>query len=335
MSETPEQPAEDSAVTPEAEPPPEPVPEPTDDAPVDELLAASQQGEAGFARGEALGSPGANRIAAQSRATVVVLLGNAGSGKTTVLAALYERFGLGPLNGHWFLGSRTLHGFEKRCHRSLHGDGPGGELDGHTAQDAPPWLHLRTARQEFPGQTYELLLGDFSGEFHSKPIADGSSPATNFNALRRADHVCITVDGGSMARPERRQAESRFTLDLAENLLSDPQALADPSAISVVITKWDLVHEQSDGRTAIDELFRQLREIFGPREVGFIETAARSCSNAFQIGFGVGDLLSRWTDRPALQITHPIPRATMPFDSFNAFVAAPESCRSQASQETP
>ncbi len=338
MSETPEQPAEEPAVTPEAEPPPqqpEPVPEPSDDAPVDELLAASQQGEAGFARGEALGSPGANRVAAQSRATVVVLLGNAGSGKTTVLAALYERFGLGPLSGHWFLGSRTLHGFEKRCHRSLHGDGPGGELDGHTAQDAPPWLHLRTARQELPGQPYELLLGDFSGEFHSKPIADGSSPAVDFKALRRADHICITVDGGSMARPERRQAESRFTLDLAENLLADPQALADPSAISVVITKWDLVHEQSDGRQAIEELFGQLREIFGSREVGFIETAARSSSDAFQIGFGVGDLLSRWTDRPALQITHPAPGATMPTDSFNAFIAATEGHRSQAGEEAP
>lgn len=134
MSETPEQPAEEPTVTPEVEQQQrEPVPEPSDDAPVDELLAASQQGEAGFARGEALGSPGANRVAAQSRATVVVLLGNAGSGKTTVLAALYERFGLGPLNGHWFLGSRTLHGFEKRCHRSLHGDGPGGERRPHRA----------------------------------------------------------------------------------------------------------------------------------------------------------------------------------------------------------
>jgi hypothetical protein len=332
MNEVPEQPPEEPTVAPELEPPPpaEPVPEPDDDAGVDELLAASQQGEAGFARGEALGSPGANRVAAESRATVVVLLGNANSGKTTILAALYERFGLGPLNGHWFLGSRTLHGFEKRCFRSLHGDGPGGELDGHTAQDAPPWLHLRTARQELPGQLYDLLLGDFSGEFHSKPIADGSRPASDFTALRRADHVCITVDGGSMARPERRQAERRFSLDLAENLLADPAALADASAISVVITKWDLVHEQEDGRAAIEELFGQLREIFGASEVGFIETAARSSSDVFQIGFGVGDLLSRWTDRPALQIAHPAPGATVPPDSFNAFIAARGPSRGEA-----
>jgi Double-GTPase 2 len=333
MSDTPEPPAEEPTAAPESLAPQEPEPESTEEAPVDDLLVASQQGEAGFARGEALGSPGANRVARQSRATVVVLLGNAGSGKTTVLAALYERFGLGPLNGHWFLGSRTLHGFEKRCHRSLCGDGPGGELDGHTAQDAPPWLHLRTARQERPQQPFELLLGDFSGEFHSKPIADGSRAAADFKALRRADHVCITVDGGSMAKPERRQAETRFTLNLAENLLSDPQALADPTAISVVITKWDLVHEQDDGRQAIDSLFDQLREIFGSRAVGFIETAARSSSNALQIGFGVGDLLARWTDRPALQIAHPVASTRPDADCFDQYLAMP-ACSGDLNQES-
>src|SRR4051812_16568596 len=128
-------------------------------------------GEGAFARGEALGPVAANRIAASSRATVVVLLGDANSGKTTLLASVYERFGLGKLGGHWFLGSRTLHGFELRCHRSKWGDGPGGESGGHTAGDAPPWLHLRVARQEEPDEVLELLLGDFSGEHHSRPLA--------------------------------------------------------------------------------------------------------------------------------------------------------------------
>jgi Double-GTPase 2 len=330
MTDTPEPPPAEEPPSPsESEiPAPEPetsVPEADNapEAPVDELLAVSQEGGAGFARGEALGALGANRVAQEARATVVVLLGNAGSGKTTLLAGLYERFGLGPLNGHLFLGSRTLHGFERRCFRSQYGDGPGGELDGHTAQDAPPWLHLRMARQEATEGIFEFLLGDFSGEFHSRPIADGSRAASDFKALRRADHVCVTVDGGAMARPDRRQAERRFILDLTKNLLADPAALADPSAISVIVTKWDLVNDRDDGRSAIEELFDRLREIVGREDVGYIETAARSSSSAFQIGFGLGDLLARWTDRPALQIAHPLPPMPTPADSFNAYLAPP------------
>jgi hypothetical protein len=274
---------------------------------VDVYLAEDQEGEGGFARGEALSSRGASRIAAQSRATVVVLLGEANSGKTTLLASIYERFGRGKLNGHWFLGSRTLHGFEKRCHRSVYGDGPGGELDGHTAQDAPPWLHIRTARQERPERGFELLLGDFSGEFHSRPIADGTRSATDFSALRRADHVGIAIDGGDMARPDRREAQHRFVIDLARGLIKDPEALADPSAISLVVTKWDLVHQDPGGRDAVEDLFGELRGVLFDREVGYIETAARSSIDEFPVGFGVGDLLARWTDRPALHILHTPP----------------------------
>lgn len=287
---------------------------------IDEALAAEQGGEAGFARGEALEAPAANRIAARARTTVVVLLGGPGSGKTTLLAAIYERFGRGPLAGHWFLGSSTLHGFEKRCHRSLHGTGSSDEFGGHTASGAPPWLHLRTAHQERPEVVLELLLGDFSGEGYSRPIADGSIAATDLADLRRADHVCLTIDGAKLANRERREAERRFVLDLTRGLLRAPEALANIAAISVVITKFDLLDVADDGRVVVEELFAELRQLFTDGEaVGYIETAARSSSDRFQIGFGVGDLLSRWTDRPALHIAHAAPSppaANEPFDRF-------------------
>jgi hypothetical protein len=312
-------PAEASSSQPAVDPPDSDTP--ASDQPVDVYLAAEQEGEGGFARGEALVPRDAGRIAAQSRATVVVLLGGPNSGKTTLLASIYERFGRGRLNGHWFLGSRTLHGFEKRCYRSLHGDGPGGELDGRTAQDAPPWLHIRAARQERPERVFEILLGDFSGEHHSTPIANGSRSATDFPDLRRADHVCITIDGGKMAS-HGHEAEHRFVVDLARGLLKDPDAIADASAISLVVTKWDLVTQDADGRSAVEELFDELRLVFSDREVGFIETAARSSVEEFPIGFGVGDLLARWTDSPALHILHVPPSGPEVADPFDRFQAA-------------
>jgi double-GTPase-like protein len=327
MTETPEQPD----VAPESPAPVEPAETDSfDDA--QERSGAAE--EAAFARGEALSWLGAEPIAAGRRATVVVLMGNSDCGKTTLLASLYERFGLGRLAGHWFLGSRTLHGFELRCHRSCFGEGPGGGSDGHTAGDAPPWLHLRTSRQERPRQIYELLLGDFSGDHHSKPIADGSRKAAEFTALRRADHVCVAIDGGRMSDPARQEAEQRFIRDLLTGLLHNSEALASPSAISFVVTKWDLVDASETGRDSVEGLFSELRELVpeGDR-VGFLETAARSSTPDFPIGYGVGDLLSRWTDRAALHIRHPLPPTPEATDPLHRFEYAPGP--DQEPQPTP
>ena len=297
------------------------------DGSVDEALAESgQQDEARFSRGEALEGPAATRIAMARRATVVVLLGGANSGKTTLLAALYERFGRGPLAGHVFLGSRTLHGFERRCHRSSFGPGPGSGAGGHTAADAPPWLHLRTARQETPEEIYELLLGDFSGEHRIKPLADGSRSASEFPALRRADHLCLTINGGAMASPGGRSAEQREQVELLRALLADPEGIAGASALSFVVTKWDLVHRAGEeARGGVEELFAQLRgmlpTVHTARRVGYLQTAARSTVPELPIGHGVGDLLSRFTDRPALHIAHPAPLAA-PTNLFESFEAA-------------
>jgi Double-GTPase 2 len=308
----------ETPIDPEAPPAPEILEErPPADSPqggVDDRLAEARlEGEGGYARGEALSAIGAGRVAAESRTTVVVLLGGWGSGKTTLLASVYERFGLGKLAGHWFLGSRTLHGFERRCHRSIHGQGPGDADTGHTSEDAPPWLHLRTARQETPGRVYELLLGDFSGDHHTKPLADRTRKPSQFRGLRRADHVCLTINGGAIALPQGRSAEQRLQIDLLSALLDDPDGIADPSAISFIVTKWDLIHRAGDeARDAVESLFADLRGMLDDRGagtgIGYLETAARSSVPELPLGYGVGDMLSRWTDRPAVHICHDAPR---------------------------
>jgi hypothetical protein len=321
VNETPEQSSEEP-ISPEDTPASESVDEPQPS--VDTALAqSSSENEVAYGRGEALSILGANRIAAEKRATVIVLAGGPNCGKTTLLAALYERFGRGMVGGHYFLGSKTLHGFEMRCHRSLHGQGPGGGSEGHTASDAPPWLHVRIARQENPAREYELLLGDFSGDYFFTPIADRSRRPSEFAPLRRADHVCLTVNGGALAEPQLRAAEHRMSVDLLEALVEDQEGLASLAAISFIVTKWDLVAKRgSDARQAVSNLFNDLREILPDRSeagVGFIETAARSTVSDLPIGFGVADLLGRWTDQPALHITHRADVKATPSNWFDRY----------------
>ncbi|HVC07992.1 MAG TPA: hypothetical protein VND98_10465 [Solirubrobacterales bacterium] len=281
------------------------VPESDSEALERALKEAGAQG-APWSRGEALADSEAGEIAAERRATVVLLAGGTGSGKTTLLASLYERFGRGPLAAHLFDGSRTLHGFELRCHRSIYGSGPGGGEQGHTAFGAMPWLHLRLRRDE---RTIELLMGDYSGE-HFEALASGSEKPIEFPQLRRADHIGVVIDGGALANPARAMAEQREALELVRALLDEPEAYAVPESITVIVTKWDLVLKGGErARKAFDRALELISDEIASRHpsasVGYIETAARSTSDQLPLGHGVDDLLLRWTDVPVVPIANP------------------------------
>lgn len=341
MNETPEEiPSEESGGAPEPEAPRSdtPAPEPSEAAPpvpesdvgseseaLDRALQEAGSESAGFSRGEALSGREAAAIAAERRATVIVLAGGTGSGKTTLLASFYERFGRGPLGGHSFDGSRTLHGFELRCHRSVYGSGPGSGDQGHTSTSALPWLHLRLVRDDREGEVFELLLGDYSGE-HFETLASGADKPADFPELRRADHLCLVLDGGAMAKPSLRSAEQREAVELLRALLSDPDGLADPTVLSIVVTKWDLVHAAGEeARNAVQEAFASLQKELDERAsgaaVGYLETAARSTIAELPLGHGVDDLLARWTDRPALRIRHRPENQEVPANEIDRFGA--------------
>jgi hypothetical protein len=304
------------SATPEKDPAIQPVMAPAaneetmseESAALDEALQEAGAG-ATYSRGEALTGREAAAIAVERRATVVILAGSSGSGKTTLLASLYERFGRGPMAGHLFDGSRTLHGFELRCHRSIHGEGPGTAAQGHTSIAALPWLHLRTIRDDDPSRVIELLLGDYSGE-RFEALAKGAEAPSDFPELRRADHLCLVLDGAALADPADGQAEQREALELLRVLLRTPAAIADPSVISFVVAKWDLIQAGgSEAREAVERTWAVLRDEIGESApgaaVGYLETAARSTIPELPLGHGVDDLLTRFTDRPFVRIANP------------------------------
>lgn len=66
--------------------------------------------------GGVLSAADADAVTLRSRTQLVVLAGAEGSGKTTVLASIYERLNRGPFAGVQFAGSRSLLGFEEICH---------------------------------------------------------------------------------------------------------------------------------------------------------------------------------------------------------------------------
>src|SRR5438046_759504 len=82
----------------------------------DETVATETPAFVDLPSGEALTEAQASEVTRHGVTRVVVLAGPSGSGKTTVLTSLFEAFLEAPFGNFLFAGSRTLLGFERRCH---------------------------------------------------------------------------------------------------------------------------------------------------------------------------------------------------------------------------
>jgi hypothetical protein len=290
-------------------------PAPPEDAPsarIDDVLdtpetGAEAAGETGAeeplgSRATALDAPEANALAARRRPTVLVLAGAVGCGKTSVYAAIYERLGRGPFGGWMFAGSRTIAGFEQRCHWWRTSSGGSEPYMEHTRANDLPWLHIRLRDSESREPARDLLLGDFDGEFFDQ-LADNRMQPSELPFLRRADHVGLVIDGEHIAKVTARAAERQQTEYLLERLLI-PDALAGTDALSLIVTKSDCLARSRDAEGAescLAELNQRASKLAG-RPVPLLRLAVRSQDPQFPLGHGLETLLEMLGLRPALQI---------------------------------
>jgi hypothetical protein len=258
-------------------------------------------------RPTALGIEESNRLCATRRQTVVVLAGSVATGKTSVYAALYERFGRGPFGGRLFAGSTTIPGFEKRCHGWRIASGHSEPKMEHTKLSDLQWLHMRIRDGEREHPAQDLLFGDYNGE-----IFDGmaSGAESDYLFLRRADHVGVILDGGKLCDPTQREATLQRTLYLLEEL-KKPGRLAEPLVLFVVLTKLDLFVEGAEtererAEEAIEQVMGGVREVTG-EEPPLLRLAARSESDRFPVGHGLNELLDLVTEEPAAHVRNDPP----------------------------
>lgn len=281
---------------------------PTDDQTIDEVLADEPQNGPSISedgeRASALDPQRANMLAARRRPTVVVLAGAVGSGKTSIYAAIYERLGKGPFAGWMFAGSQTIPGLEQRCHWwRIESERNEPRME-HTRSESLPWLHIRIRDVERKSSANDLLMGDFDGEVF-QDVLHGRAKAEDLKYLRRADHVGVVIDGARVADPTGRANERQQTQYLLDGLLA-PGALASPRALSLIISKMDLVEdlkasERSDVEVWLEDLNRFANARTG-LSVPLMRLAVRSESSRFPLGHGLETFLGVLFLRPALKI---------------------------------
>ena len=287
-----------------------------------ESTVASGVGENSDVRPSGLDLSAANRLAAKSRPTVLILAGDVETGKTSIYAALYERFGRGPFAGRLFGGSVTIPGFERRCHGWRVASGAHAASMPHTPLTELYWLHLRIRDAERKRPLQDLLFADYNGEIYAD-IASGADTEVDRSFLRRGDHVGVVLDGGKLsAATEREAALLRASYLVAA--LSKPGVLVDPRALFVVISKFDLVAAAGESERLVAEetaarVGEQIKEKTG-HEPPILRVAARSESELFPLGHGLNELLDLMSERPALYARNE-PTIESASDPFAGFIA--------------
>jgi hypothetical protein len=248
--------------------------------------------------GEALSEEQASEVTREAPTKVVVLAGPHASGKTTILTSLFDSFLEAPVGNYLFAGSRTLVGFERRCHDSREASGRDNAHTVHTqVSDAVDFLHLRLADSATTNRRTDLLLSDVSGE-RFKLIRDSADAVKKMRMLQRADHLCIVVDGEKIAESNLRHSVRADARTLLRSVV-EANVLSPSCAIQVVFSKWDVVkaHRAFQSISAfVGDTQRALEAVAGGRLLQYFEIAARPKTKKMRFAFGLPTLLRSWID---------------------------------------
>ena len=229
----------------------------------------------------------------------IVLAGQVGSGKTTLLTSLYDMFQWSRVGGFRFGGSRTLPGFEQRCHLSRAASERVVPDTSRTPYSPiPTFLHLRVSPADEVPSAIDFLFTDVSGEMFEH-ACNSTDECKELHFLRRAAAFVLILDGEKATRPERRWAMVEEAQGLLRSCL-DSSMLAEDCKVIVLWSKGDCLEtatESDEVREFRSEVERGFRAVFDGRlkHLAFDEIAARP-TKAPQLGFGRGlaELLLRW-----------------------------------------
>ncbi len=229
-------------------------------------------------------------------ATIVVIAGDADSGKTTLLNSVYEQFLRGPFAGLRFSGCRTFVGYEKRCFLSRMRSGRTEPDTARTKTSGVRYLHLSVQPESEAETSKDILFADFPGEYY-RVARNSIVECQRLEFLRRMDFFIVLIDGEKLLSPSTRHlavSQGRTLL----RVCIDAGMLSKDTHVMIVVSKIDLVDlKGASAREFIETNKAKLLEQFGSRIplLSFHEVAARPDAKAnLRPGHGVDQLARMW-----------------------------------------
>ena len=261
-----------------------------------------------LSRSIVLEAQSASNLLAERSSRVIGVIAPYDSGKTSLIAAIYDAFQRGPVSTMAFAGSSTLHSFEAACHDSRTASRREEATIFRTPRGDGRYYHIDLCPEE-GGEVLTLLLADRAGEEYSMVSSDISN-AHNLFEVRRADTLTVLIDGVRLINPKERHNVRAEIEGILQGLL-DGSALNKRQRLAIALTKHDAVQNSGRADTAISDFERlvaSIRTTFGTYFAAietFITAASPKVENATR-GQGIPELLTFWLREPFVPDVPPV-----------------------------
>ena len=213
---------------------------------------ASLDGILELPQGKALEIDKTYEITAAKMTKLIILAGSAESGKTTLITSVYHLFQRGVFAGYMFAGSKTLIGFEQRCHSArISSYNPKPQTKRTKRGISDSILHLSLRDNHCQGEKRDLLIADFSGEEYEDVIANVESAKSEYNIIKRADNFVLLIDGDNISQKHNRQSAKQQSILILRTFI-DGGLLGSDSIVDVLISKYDIVKPRCDDDPAVN-----------------------------------------------------------------------------------
>jgi hypothetical protein len=225
---------------------------------------------------------------------LIGVIGEAGTGKTCLLSALYLLISCGDLlPAYLFAGSTTLPGFENRLRLLRHWGGGGlpDKITEHTVLSnprEPGFLHL-ALKQTTPNTIRkDIFFSDLPGEW-TKDLIKHADVAVRFQFLRRADGLVIALPCPVLLAPETKHTQVSAVRILLQRL-KDSVGLDLTVPLIFAITRCDLTGKVIP--PAIHQI-AEYAEQLGFENVSYTNIASFSERIDVPSGMGISSLIDR------------------------------------------
>lgn len=273
-------------------------------------------------RGEALNEEEAAEVMKVSPSKIVLVVGEQGSGKTSLLCGIYDRYLNGDFAGQMFCGSRTLRAFEQRSFLQRAEAARAVPATERTRLPAGQLalLHLELQAKATSERT-ALLMTDLAGEAFEL-IRNNPQECERYPVLSRVDYVVVLLDAERLGSSDRFGHLNSTRTTLRSILQSG--SLRSGVPITLGLSKWDLINGKSAQDQARDDASAVLAPAADHRTDVARIAAAPEATGGVQPGYGLSGLVSNWigADTPAeeIELVHDneFPESDSGFDLFRA-----------------
>lgn len=240
----------------------------------------------------------ARPILQTARSNLICIVGPSRSGKSSLIAGLYELFLNGQQPNMLFRSSKTLLEYERMCHRLR-------ESSGQTTPDMErtklaSGLGLYHIEVMANDGRVNLLLADRPGEDFLKASASLNEIAS-LEEIERCAVLTLLVDGAALLADATKQLPQTNAISVLE-AMTQAGKLQHKPRLSVILTKVDLASDDAE-RESVAKRFNRIIEVIARRfgmhfsDVKAYQVAATPFDDEiYSAGYGLAELLDDWID---------------------------------------